>query len=139
MDQDEIRRRVATKFVARMATADADGRPHVVPICFALEDDTLYFAVDFKPKRTANLKRLRNIAANPAVSVLVDHYEEDWDKLWWVRLDGKARLVTEQAEVDRALNLLAQRYKQYRNTLPNGPVVAITIERMTGWSATRLS
>lgn len=130
-----MRRRLGPAFVARMATADADGRPHVVPICFALEDHTLYFAVDFKPKRTNNLKRIRNIAANPAVSVLVDHYEEDWDKLWWVRLDGKARLVTEKAEVDRALNLLEERYEQYRKTLPTGPVVAITIERMTGWSA----
>jgi PPOX class probable F420-dependent enzyme len=131
-----MRRLLATKFVARLATAGGDGRPHIVPICFALEDNTLYFAIDFKPKRTANLKRLRNIATNPAVSVLVDHYEENWDKLWWVRLDGEARLVTEQAEVEQALLRLAQRYEQYRATRPAGPVVAITIERMAGWSAT---
>jgi PPOX class probable F420-dependent enzyme len=130
-----MRRRIEGAFVARLATAGGDGRPHIVPICFALEDDTLYFAVDFKPKRTANLKRLRNIANNPAVSVLVDHYEEDWDKLWWVRIDGQARLVTEQAELQRALLLLAERYEQYRKTRPGGPVVAITIERMAGWSA----
>lgn len=130
-----MRRRLEGAFVARLATAGGDGRPHVVPICFALEDNTLYFAIDFKPKRTTNLKRLRNIAANPAVSVLVDHYEENWDKLWWVRLDGEARLVTEQAEVEQALLRLAQRYEQYRATRPDGPVVAITIEHMAGWSA----
>ena len=130
-----MRRRLDGAFVARLATAGDDGRPHVVPICFALEDDTLYFAIDFKPKRTTNLKRLRNIATNPAVSVLVDHYEENWDKLWWVRLDGQARLLTETAEVERALLLLAQRYEQYRKARPAGPVVAITIERIAAWSA----
>ncbi len=130
-----MRRRLATKFVARLATAGEHGRPHIVPICFALEDDTLYFAVDHKPKRTTNLKRLRNIATNPAVSVLVDHYEENWDKLWWVRVDGQARLVTERAEVERALLLLARRYEQYSKTRPAGPVVAITVEHLTGWSA----
>ncbi|HEV2036350.1 MAG TPA: TIGR03668 family PPOX class F420-dependent oxidoreductase [Candidatus Dormibacteraeota bacterium] len=131
-----MRRRLDRVFVARLATAGEDCRPHIVPISFALEDHTLYFAVDFKPKRTTNLKRLRNIAANPAVSVLIDHYSSDWDKLWWVRLDGNAQLVTAHGEVENALNLLAQRYEQYRTTRPAGPVVAITIERMAGWSAT---
>jgi PPOX class probable F420-dependent enzyme len=131
-----MRRRLETSFVARLATIGGDGRPHIVPITFWLEDKTLYFAVDFKPKRTTNLKRLINIATNPAVSVLIDHYEADWDQLWWVRLDGTARIVTEPGEVERALNLLAQRYEQYRRTRPAGPVVSITIERMTGWSAT---
>ncbi len=130
-----MKRRLATTFVARLATAGEDGRPHIVPICFALDDHSLYFAVDFKPKRTTNLKRLRNIAANPAVSVLIDHYANDWDELWWVRLDGEARLVTEGGEVERALNLLAQRYAQYRTIRPTGPVVAISIGRMAGWSA----
>jgi PPOX class probable F420-dependent enzyme len=129
-------RLLAESFVARLATIGADGRPHIVPITFALEDKTLYFAVDFKPKRTTDLKRLRNIVANPAVSVLIDHYESDWDRLWWVRLDGTARIVTETGEVERALNGLARRYEQYRVTRPAGPVVAITIQRMTGWSAT---
>jgi len=130
-----MRRRLETSFVARLATVDADGRPHIVPITFGLEDKTLYFAVDFKPKRTTNLKRLSNIATNPAVSVLIDRYESDWDLLWWVRLDGTARIVTEPGEVEHAVNLLAQRYEQYRTIRPAGPVVAITIERMTGWSA----
>jgi PPOX class probable F420-dependent enzyme len=130
-----MRRRLEASVVARLATVGVDGRPHIVPITFGLQDQTLFFAVDSKPKRTTNLKRLRNIAANPAVSVLIDHYESDWDGLWWVRLDGTARIVAEPGEVERALNLLVQRYEQYRTTRPAGPVVAITIERMTGWSA----
>jgi PPOX class probable F420-dependent enzyme len=135
MDSTEMWGRIAAARVARLATAGADGRPHVVPICFALDDQTLYFAVDAKPKRTTNLKRLRNIAANPAVSVLIDHYEDDWDRLWWVRLDGHARVVTEDAEVDQALQLLARRYAQYRVARPAGPVVAISIEGTAAWSA----
>jgi PPOX class probable F420-dependent enzyme len=135
VDETEIRRRVEASLVARLATVGPDGRPHIVPITFGLEGQILYFAVDFKPKRTTDLKRLRNIATNPAVSVLVDHYESDWGRLWWVRLDGTARIVKERGEVDRALNLVARRYEQYRTTRPAGPVVAVTIERMTGWSA----
>lgn len=131
-----MERRVASAYVARLATVGADGRPHIVPICFALDEQTLYFAVDSKPKQTTNLKRLRNIAANPAISVLVDHYEADWDKLWWVRLDGVARVVTDDGEVKKALRLLAARYSQYRATTPAGPVVAVAIAGMTGWSAT---
>jgi PPOX class probable F420-dependent enzyme len=100
-----------------------------------LVDDTLYFAIDAKPKRTTNLKRLRNIRANSAVSVLIDHYENDWSRLWWIRLDGNARVVTEEAELERAMHLLVRRYTQYRATRPQGPVVAVSIKRMAGWSA----
>lgn len=135
MDEEEMKRRFASASVARLATVSAEGRPHIVPICFALEARTLYFAVDFKPKQTTNLKRLRNIAANAAVSILVDHYEDDWDKLWWVRFDGDARVVTDEAEVREALRLLSARYSQYRVTTPAGPVVAVAIARMSGWSA----
>ncbi|HKW59924.1 MAG TPA: TIGR03668 family PPOX class F420-dependent oxidoreductase, partial [Candidatus Dormibacteraeota bacterium] len=98
-----------------------------------LDGDTIYFAVDAKPKRTTDLKRLRNIAARPAVSLLVDHYEDDWEKLWWVRVDGTARVV--EAETKRALNLLAEKYQQYRLDRPGGPVVAISVDRISGWSA----
>ncbi len=129
-----MRRRIVESRVARLATADADGHPHVVPITFALDGDRLYFAVDAKPKRTANLKRLRNIAANPTVSVLFDHYEEDWGRLWWVRLDGTARILDGHDEAERAIDLLVSRYEQYRSARPNGPVVEISVERMTGWS-----
>ena len=127
-----MRSRFASSPVARLATVSADGRPHIVPICFALDEQTLYFAVDSKPKQTTNLKRLRNIAANPAVSVLVDHYEDDWNRLWWVRVDGDARVVTDVAEIQKAIQLLAARYSQYRGNPPTGPIVAIAVRAMTG-------
>jgi PPOX class probable F420-dependent enzyme len=130
-----MRERLASATVAHLATADVHGRPHLVPMCFVLHGDTIYFAVDAKPKRTTELKRLKNIAANPRVSVLVDHYQDDWTRLWWVRVDGAARIVTDQAEAQRAVDLLVERYHQYRQSRPSGPVVAITIESITGWAA----
>jgi len=120
--------------VARLATVTNEGRPHIVPIVFAIDNGTLYFAVDKKPKKTTDLMRLRNIAANPAVSVLVDHYEDDWTKLWWVRADGIARVVTDNAEAERAIDLLANKYEQHRRARPAGPVVAIHLDRVRGWS-----
>jgi PPOX class probable F420-dependent enzyme len=132
---EEIWRRVASESVAHMASSDSDGKPHIVPITFVIEGKVLYFAVDAKPKRTTDLKRLRNIAANPAVSILIDHYDDDWDKLWWVRLDGDARILDEPGEIARALDLLATRYRQYRISRPDGPVVAVAIARASGWSA----
>lgn len=134
MENAEARRRLAGFRVAHLATVSAEGRPHIVPIVFALDGDTLYFAVDAKPKRTANLQRLKNIAANPAVSVLADHYEDDWTRLWWVRADGTARVVTDDSEASRAIDLLASRYRQYLTQRPGGPVVAIHIDRLTGWT-----
>jgi PPOX class probable F420-dependent enzyme len=135
MESADMRKRLAQAQVAHLATAGADGRPHVVPITFATGDDVLYFAVDAKPKRTTNLKRLQNIAANPAVSVLVDHYEDDWNKLWWVRVDGTAHVITDLAEAEHAIEMLTKRYPQYRRARPNGPVVAISVDRITGWSS----
>jgi PPOX class probable F420-dependent enzyme len=125
--------RLAQSKVAHLATVGEDGRPHIVPFVFAIDSHTLYFAVDAKPKTTTNLKRLRNIAANPAVSVLVDHYEDDWSKLWWVRADGTARVIADPSEAEHAINLLVNRYAQYRASRPTGPVVAIHIDRLTGW------
>src|SRR3989442_12292867 len=135
MDATAMRRRIADAKVARLATVGAGGKPHVVPIAFAVDGDTIYFAVDAKPKRTTDLKRLRNIAANPSVSVLVDHYEDDWTRLWWVRVDGTARLLADGAEAVRATDLLAARYPQYRRARPGGPVVAISIDRISRWSS----
>jgi PPOX class probable F420-dependent enzyme len=135
MDPTEARRRFAEATVARLATVGPDGNPHIVPLCFAIAGDELYFAVDGKPKRTTNLKRLRNIAANPAVSLLVDHYENDWSRLWWARVDGIARVVTNPAEAERAIELLTSRYEQYRLARPAGPVVAVELQRWSGWSA----
>jgi PPOX class probable F420-dependent enzyme len=117
--------------VARLATVDPRGRPHVVPISFALDRDTLYTAVDEKPKRTRELQRLRNIQANPQVEVLIDHYEDDWSRLWWVRLRGTARIVDDR----RAMELLAAKYPQYRERIPAGPVIAVSIEERIEWTA----
>ncbi|GAC1504513.1 MAG: TIGR03668 family PPOX class F420-dependent oxidoreductase [Candidatus Dormibacteraceae bacterium] len=130
----EAMERLASSRVARLATVGEDGRPHIVPIVFAIDQDTLYFAVDAKPKKTRQLQRLNNIAANPAVTVLADHYEDDWKKLWWVRADGTARVVSDRAQAERATDLLANRYAHYRNARPAGPVVAIHIDRLTGWT-----
>jgi PPOX class probable F420-dependent enzyme len=131
----EARERFAAARVARLATAGADGRPHVVPVVFALEGDTAYHAVDHKPKRTRALRRLANIEANPRVSLLVDAYDDaDWERLWWVRADGSARILEpDDAEALRAVELLAERYAQYRSRRPDGPVVAVDVERWSGW------
>jgi PPOX class probable F420-dependent enzyme len=134
MDAADMRRRLATARVAHLATVSADGRPHIVPICFAIDGESLYFAVDDKPKKTIELKRLRNIGANPAVSILVDEYAEDWERLWWVRAEGRARVLSADDEATRALDALAERYPQYRAKRPTGPVVAVALERVTGWS-----
>ena len=135
MDAQEARRRIQIMMVARLATVGRDGRPHIVPITFAVNDTSMYFAIDYKPKRSVDLQRLRNIESNPAVSVLVDHFEDDWTRLWWVRVDGFARIVNEGAEFDMAMAMLINRYPQYQAARPPGPVVAMDIERVTGWSA----
>jgi PPOX class probable F420-dependent enzyme len=120
--------------VAHLATVGSAGEPHLVPITFALLDDrTLVTAVDHKPKRTTRLKRLQNIADNPQVSVLVDHYAEDWQQLWWVRADGRARV--EQAAPAGAAEALVARYEQYRERAPAGPFIVVEIQRFRSWSA----
>lgn len=135
MEAADMKRRLAEARVGHLATSGPDARPHVVPVCFTVDGDTIYVAVDGKPKVTTDLKRLRNIAANSAVSLLVDHYEDDWDKLWWVRVDGTARIVDDEAETDRAIDLLSKRYPQYQRARPSGPVVAISVDRISGWSS----
>ena len=137
MSPDDARRRFAAARVARLATADAAGVPHVVPIVFALDGDTILTAVDRKPKRTTALKRLANVRANPRVAVLADHYDDaDWDALWWVRADGEARVLEPGDELARrAVALLAERYPQHRAAPPEGPVVAVAVVRWSGWSA----
>jgi PPOX class probable F420-dependent enzyme len=118
--------------VARLATVGLDGRPHVVPICFALDGDTLYTSVDSKPKSTRRLRRLANIEANPAVEIVIDHWDEDWSRLWWVRLSGRAEIVEHDA---RALELLQAKYPQYLADPPVGPFIVVTIRRQSGWQA----
>jgi PPOX class probable F420-dependent enzyme len=128
----------ATARVARLATLDADGRPHLVPIVFAVAGGTLYTAVDDKPKRgDRELRRLRNARERPAATILVDHYAEDWQVLWWVRIDGSARVLDGGEEADTALALLAAKYEQYARTPPRLPVLAVDVDRTTAWRATR--
>ena len=118
--------------VGRLATADSAAVPHVVPVCFALSDDVLYTAVDEKTKRGKNLKRLRNIAENPAVTFLADHYEDDWSQLGWVMLQGQAEILYEGAEFDFALRALRERYPQYA-TMKLSPIIAIRPIRARTW------
>jgi PPOX class probable F420-dependent enzyme len=132
----EARQRLVTARVARLATVSAAGQPHLVPVTFAADGDTLCIAIDHKPKSTLRLKRLANIAANPTVALLADHYADDWTQLWWSRADGEATVLTEPADTARPLALLAARYPQYQATPPTGPVIAITVTTWTGWSYT---
>ena len=132
----QVRQRFAAAPVARLATVGPAGRPHLVPVTFALDGDLVYTAVDAKPKTTMNLRRLRNIRRDPRVAVLADHYEADWDRLWWARAEGRASILgEEQPGRARPLELLAARYPQYRVNPPSGPVIAIAVERWTGWAA----
>lgn len=158
LSTDQARARFAAARVARLATVSAAGVPHLVPITFALLDDQIVFVVDDKPKRTTRLRRLDNIAAQPAVCVLVDVYDDDWSRLWWVRADGRATVhdageggahpdpgraigsgtaidTGAAIDTDRAIDALAARYPAYRQRRPPGPVVAIAVTRWTGWAA----
>jgi len=128
-------RRVTAAPVGRLGTVTADGRPHLVPCCFAcdLDRQVVYSAVDGKPKSTRQLRRLANIRANPAVALLVDHYAADWAQLWWVRLDGAGRVVDRADEQGRALDLLVAKYAQYRREPPAGPFLAVDVARWQTW------
>ena len=136
MTPAEARERFAAARVARLATADARGRPHLVPVVFAVDGDRIYSAVDAKPKRTTALRRLRNVAENPVVALLVDHYDDaDWDALWWVRAEGQGPRARAGRRRRRAVrwSCCAARYPQQRAV---GAVLAVDVERWSGWSAT---
>jgi PPOX class probable F420-dependent enzyme len=128
------RQRFGTRRVARLATVDARGRPHIVVTTFALSGTKIYLVIDEKPKKTRDLKRLRNIRANPTAALLADHYDEDWTKLWWVRADGRAVIVEDPEVAAQAIDLLAERYVQYRSSRPRGPVIAVTVDSWIGWA-----
>jgi PPOX class probable F420-dependent enzyme len=121
--------------VGHLATADRSGAPHVIPVCYAVSEDTLYITIDEKPKRhDVPLKRLRNILENPQAAFVADHYDEDWRRLGWVMLRGKAEILETGAEHDQAQELLRARYPQYRAmNLAELPVIALRIERATSW------
>ena len=136
MDPETTRGLVSSAPVGRLATVRRDGRPHIVPICFVIIHDVVYSAVDDKPKRHRQLQRVDNITATGTASLLIDEYDDDWSRLWWVRLDGRARLVDDTAEAERAISSLCDKYPQYRDQPPSGPVLALDVERWVGWSAT---
>lgn len=155
LSRETMRRLVADARVARLATVDADGRPHLVPVCFVLDSDGLldsdagsdsgraagdrvHIAVDHKPKRSTELRRTANLRATGHACLLIDHYDEDWSRLWWVRLDGHGREISDPAEASQALDALAVKYPQYRDQRPDGPVLRIEIDNYRGWTATDL-
>jgi PPOX class probable F420-dependent enzyme len=127
LPEAEALRRLAGARVARLATVDGD-QPHLVPVTYVLTGRTVTIAVDHKPKATRDLRRLRNIRANPKVSLLADEYDEDWTRLWWVRVDGTAVVTVEPEPA------LAEKYPQYRARPPGGPFVRIRVDRVSGWS-----
>jgi PPOX class probable F420-dependent enzyme len=133
MDRSAARQRVAEARVGRLATLSPGGRPHIVPCCVVLDDQTVYSAVDAKPKSTLALRRLENVKRSASCSLLVDHYAEVWTELWWVRLDGSGRVIEGGDERERALALLQAKYEQYRETTPPGPVLALDIESWRMW------
>lgn len=135
VQEDEARRRFADSPVARLATVRPDGAPHLVPIVFAADGDRVYTAVDDKPKRSRRLQRLANLRAEPRCTVLVDHYDDDWTRLWWVRADGDATVVDDPSPSHPGLTLLARRYAAYAASRPAGPLIVVTVMRWTGWSA----
>ena len=135
LPEDEARRRLADSRVAYLATVRANGRPHVVPIVFAVEGDTVYSIADPKPKEALDLLRHRNIRANPGVSLLVDAYDETWGRLWWVRVDGTATVLDAGTERNTTIRLLIAKYPQYETLSdPFGAATVISVERVTSWT-----
>jgi len=123
--------------VARLATASLAGEPHVVPVCFVLDSSTVYSAIDSKPKRVAPrmLRRLQNIVNNPRAVLLVDHYEEDWSRLRYMMVSGRTAILESGPECARALDLLRDKYEQYR-TMPDfgrSLVIRLEIEHSASW------
>lgn len=136
---DTARERFAAAPVARLATVTPDGAPRLVPVVFAMgrgaESDVVYTAVDGKPKSTRRLGRLVNIAAEPRVSILVDHYDDDWNRLWWVRADGIASVHDDGPPAENGRALLRTKYPQYQSVSLDGPVIAVRVERWSAWRA----
>ena len=135
LDPEEARARFARSPVLRLATAGADGRPHLVPCTFAVHGSgRVVTGIDNKPKSSSNLRRIRNISENPRVSLLVDHYSDDWSRLWWVRADGTAVVEVTGAEHAEHWELLRSKYPQYHGQVLVGPVIVVTVESWTGWA-----
>jgi PPOX class probable F420-dependent enzyme len=135
-DPTDMLARFAAEPVARLATVAADGTPHLVPVVFAVHGDTVFTAVDGKPKSTQRLKRLANIEHNPRVSLLVDHYADDWTALWWIRADGAAAVLHDSPAHSLAHRLLRAKYPQYQTVSLDGPVIEISVGRWSSWGLT---
>jgi PPOX class probable F420-dependent enzyme len=133
MDIDLAQERVRSARVGRLGTVTENGRAHLVPCCFVLHGEIVYTPVDAKPKSTLALRRIENIVARGSACLLVDHYEEDWSALWWVRLDGNGRLVDSDQEIESAKRALASKYLQYRELAIPGPVIALDVETWRSW------
>jgi PPOX class probable F420-dependent enzyme len=130
-----MRRVIESAPVGRLGTVGTDRQPHVVPICFALSGDVIYSAVDHKPKRSTRLRRVANIEATGHACLLVDEYSDDWSRLWWVRVDGRGRVVGDADEARAAVAALIAKYEQYVERPPTGTVIAVEADRWSGWSA----
>ncbi len=133
MEPGTARRRLGEASIGRLATVSAGARPHIVPCCFVLRGDVVYTAVDGKPKSGRSLRRVANLGANAAFALLVDHYDDNWSSLWWVRVDGSGRIVADDGEAGEAVRLLAGKYRQYRDVAIPGPVLALDIGSWTSW------
>lgn len=136
LTEDEVRHRVESARVGRLGTTDPQGRPHLVPVCFALVDNVVYSAVDSKPKTTRRLQRVANIERDPRASLLVDHYDEDWTTVWWCFVTGRARVVYDGEDFDRGVTALVDKYEQYAGNPPAGPAVVLGIDELRGWYST---
>ena len=131
-----VRRFLDARRVGHLATADAGGAPHVIPVCYARVEDAAYVVIDDKPKTTTRLRRVRNIEANPRAALIVDHYDDDWSRLGWVLLRGPAAILRAGDEHARALKALRARYPPYRAmSLGERPVIRLAIEQVTAWGA----
>ena len=134
MEPDSCRTLFSAQPVARLGTLGLNG-PHLVPIVFAVSGDRIVSVVDHKPKTTTALRRLANIATDPTVTLLADHYDDDWTRLWWVRADGEASILESGSGHTTAVDLLVAKYGQYRDRRPKGPVIEVSVTRWSGWRA----
>jgi PPOX class probable F420-dependent enzyme len=135
MAPEEMRERLAAARSGTLGTLDANGRANLVPVCFALDGDRVLLAVDAKPKRTRHLARVANIRRERWATLLVDHYEEDWERVWWVRVRGPAEVLDPGPDTDAALHLLMGKYDQWRADPPAGPVLVLEAADWRGWHA----
>jgi PPOX class probable F420-dependent enzyme len=136
MHQSEALKRLAAARVGRFATYSPEDGPHIVPVTFTVVGMAIVHMVDGKPKTTTHLKRIANLGAVPAASLLVDHYEDEWDLLWWVRVDGATTLISAGPEWEIARAALADKYSQYEDQPPEGPAIYLSIDKVSSWEST---